>query len=168
MKDLIELIPERVEWKPRFEDDEGQAQELEFIFRPFNLEDESWLGREYPGQRMFEVFRDFEMKEIQRIAFHQLSTNSKRDLMKITFIQVDENGCENETAKTGPEKIGMLVAGEPGKVELIQMILRTRGISTPIFDEIAEGIESGKLNPLLRKMGMEEVIVSPIGEKSLT
>jgi hypothetical protein len=40
--ELTDLIPERVKWEPM-----AGSTKLELYFRPFNIEDESWLKRTY-------------------------------------------------------------------------------------------------------------------------
>lgn len=136
--ELDELIPERVQWTPTFTDENDKPQEVEFHFRPFNLEDESWMKREFGDKKLKEIFEQMKMKEISRIAFRQLDMDSKRRLMKMKFIDMDEDGTEIEIAPKGPDKLGYLTVGLPEQLELLKMILRTRGISMPVLEKLGE------------------------------
>lgn len=138
--ELTELIPERVQWTPKFKDQNDEEKVVEFFFRPFNLEDESWLKREFGEKQLREIFETLQMDKISRIAFRQFEVQSKRTLMEMKFIDIDEDGNEIEIAKTGPEKLGCLVVGYPDQLELMKMLLKTRGISMPILDQLGEKI----------------------------
>lgn len=139
--DLNDLIPERVQWKPSLNGEkDGESKELEFYFRPFNLEDESWLKREFGEKQLQEIFEQLQMDKVARIAFRQLEVDSKRRLMDIKFIDIDEDGNEYEIALKGPDKVSALTYGLPEQLELLKMLLRTRGVSMPILDELGKRI----------------------------
>jgi len=138
--EIEQLIPESVDWTPKFKDENNDEKEVTFTFRPFNLEDESWLKRTYGEKQLQEIFENLQMEKIVRIAFRQLDTNSKRELMKIKFIDIDEDGNEIEIAAKGPDKLGCFVVGYPDQLELMKKLLRTRGISMPILEALGEKI----------------------------
>jgi len=138
--ELEQLIPERVQWTPKFRDENNEEKEVEFFFRPFNLEDEAWLKREFGEKMLREIFEKLQMDKISRIAFRQFEVHSKRKLMEMKFLDLDEEGNEIEIAKTGPEKLGCLVVGYPDQLDLMKMLLKTRGISMPILDQLGEKI----------------------------
>lgn len=133
--ELDELIPERVSWTPTI-----NGEKKDFFFRPFNLEDESFLKREFGDEKLKKIFEDLDMVQITRIAFRQLEVESKKELMKIKFIDVDEDGNDVEIAAKGPEKLSCLIVGLPEQLELVKMLLRTRGVSMPILDKLGEKI----------------------------
>lgn len=149
--ELDELIPERVEWIPKFTNEKNEEKEISFHFRPFNLEDESWLKREFGEKALAEIFEQMKMREISRIAFRQLEIDSKRRLMEMKFIDIDEDGEEIEIATKGPEKLSALIVGLPQQLELLKMLLRTRGVSMPILEKLGETLveEEKKARTLL-------------------
>lgn len=136
---LEELIPESVTFTKKIKG-EGEDRELTFILRPFSLEDESWLKRAYPGDALKKAFESMNMDAISRIAFHQLEVECKKELMKIKFMDMDEEGKDIEVAKTGPQKVAHLVIGYPEQMELLKALLKTRGFSMPIIEELGEHI----------------------------
>lgn len=136
--ELEQLIPERVSWTKIIEGD-GETRELELHFRPFSVEDESWLKTAF-GDKLQEKFEKMDMEALTRIAFRQLDPECKRELMKIKFMDMDEDGNDIEIAKRGPEKLGKLIVGYPDQLELLKALLRTRGFSMPIIEELGEHI----------------------------
>lgn len=138
--ELNELIAERVEWRPVLKQEGKEDIVLELAFRPFSIEDEAWLKRTYPGTRLQEVFEKLETTEIVKIAFHQLEISSKKRIMEVKFIDIDEEGKEFEFAKTGPEKVGVLVRGVQEIITLIDNILKTRGLSLPLLEKIVDQV----------------------------
>ena len=143
--ELEQLIPERVEWNPKITDENGTERELEFHFREFNLEDESYLKRTYGEKKLSEIFENMEMDIITRIAFRQLEIDSKRALMEITFKDLDEDGKDIEVALKGPEKLSYLIKGLNEQLDLIKMLLRTRGISNPLIEKLGETLVETQL-----------------------
>ena len=134
--ELEQLIPERCSWTKTIEGD-GETRELELHFRPFSIEDESWLKTAF-GDELKSIFENMEMDKIARISFHQLDPECKREIMKIKFMDVSEDGEDIEIAKRGPEKLAKLIIGYPDQMELIKILLRTRGFSMPIIEEIGD------------------------------
>lgn len=134
--ELEQLIPERVAWTV---DVPNSDQKITLIFRLFNLEDEAWLKRTYDS-RLEKVFSELQTQEIAKIAFHQLELESKKFLMSVKFLDMDENGAEIEVAKTGPEKVAALTIGAKGITDLINNLLKTRGLSLPLLEKIVEKV----------------------------
>ena len=138
---LEDLIPVRVKWNPKFKDAEGKEIDLEFTFREFNLEDESWLKREFGEDKLQQIFQNLQLDEICRIAYRQLDIDSKKRLMEIKFHDIDEDGNEIEIAQKGPAKLGYLIQGGlPDHLHLVKMLLETRGVSMPMLDELGKKI----------------------------
>lgn len=133
--ELNDLIAEKIEWNPKAGD-----TTLNLQFRLFSIEDEAWLKRTYPGQRLSQVFENLETAEIVRIAFHQLEVASKKVVMGIKFMDVDEEGKDVEVAKTGPEKVGALISGHSGVIEILNLLLKTRGLSLPLLERIVDQV----------------------------
>lgn len=136
--ELDQLIPEQATWERTIEG-EGETRTLNLTFRPFNLEDESWLKVAF-GDELQSKFETMDMDAITRIAFRQLEVESKRELMKLKFMDVDEDGADVEIAKKGSHKLGKLIIGYPDQIELIKILLKTRGFSMPIIDELGEDL----------------------------
>lgn len=136
--ELTDLIPERVKWEPK-----AGENVLELYFRPFCLEDESWLRRNYPGDELQKVFSTLNATELSRICYHQLEPESKRSLMNVKFMDIDEEGKDIEVGKNGPEKIRLMVKGYSETMDLLNCLLKTRGLSVPLLEEI------------VRKVGMD-------------
>jgi len=143
--ELEQLIPERVAWEV---DIPNSTEKRTFFFRLFNLEDESWLKRTY-GDKLNKVFEELQVAEISRISFHQLELDSKRAIMKIKFLDMDENGADIEVAKTGPEKVAALTVGSNGLVTLINNLLKTRGLSLPLLEKIVDQVGIDGLERLM-------------------
>ena len=137
---LVELIPEQVTITKKIKG-EKEDRSLELTLRPFNLEDESWLKKAYPGDALKKAFESMNMDAISRIGFHQLEVNCKKELMKIKFMDMDEDGNDIEVSKTGPQKLAHLIVGYPEQLEFLKALLRTRGFSMPIIEELGEHIE---------------------------
>ena len=66
----------------------------------------------------------------------------ERELMKIKFVEMSEDGEESESSKTGPQKVRKLTVGYPEQMELLTALLKTRGFSMPIIEELAEHMET--------------------------
>lgn len=114
---------------------------LELTFRPFVLADESWLNREFGKSELERIFTEFDMAKICKIGFHQLTLESKRKLMDVKFIDLDEFGEEFEVAKNGVEKILMLLSSIKDQVNFVKFLIETRGASFPVLKEIGEKLE---------------------------
>ena len=132
--ELDQLIPEKTSWKKTIQG-ESETREFTFNFRAFDLEDESWLKRTF-GDSLREKLEQMDMDAITKIAFHQLEAESKRALMKVKFMDIDEDGNDVEVCTTGPAKFGKFVVGYPDQFELLKVLLKTRGLSMPIIEEI--------------------------------
>jgi hypothetical protein len=115
--------------------------EVKLTFRPFVLADESWLKREFPEAELKRIFEEFDMPYIAKIGFHQLTLESKRKLMDIKFVDIDEDGQEFETAKKGTDKILMMLGSFKSQIDFIKFLIETRGASFPIFKEMVEDLE---------------------------
>lgn len=162
---LEELIPERATITKTIKG-EGEEREIELNLRPFNLEDESWLKVAF-GDKLKEIFEKMEMEAISRICFHQLEIESKKEVMKLKFMDMDEEGNESEISKTGPQKIRQIVVGYPEQMELLTALLKTRGFSMPVIEELAQHMETeakGETKPGKKKARKKK----SIGPKSLT
>lgn len=134
--ELEQLIPEKATITKTIEG-EGESRTLELVLREFNLEDESWLKAAY-GDKLQELFEQMDMDVISRVAFHQLEVESKKELMKLKFFDVDENGEDIEIAKTGPQKFRQITKGYVEQFDLLKALLKVRGFSMPIVEEIGE------------------------------
>ena len=138
--ELDQLIPERATIIKKIEGD-GETRELEINLRPFSLEDESWLKVAF-GDKLKELFETMNMEAISRICFHQMEIEAQRELMKIKFMEMDEDGEEKESSKTGPQKIRKLIVGYPEQMELLTALLKTRGFSMPVIEELSKHMET--------------------------
>lgn len=156
--ELEQLIPEKVIWEAEIPNSD---QKITLVFRLFNLEDESWLKRTY-GDKLEKVFSELQTQEIAKIAFHQLDLDSKRSLMSIKFVDMDENGADIEVAKTGPEKVAALTIGAKGITDLINNLLKTRGLSLPLLEKIVAKVGVDGLEKMMSH-GQEQT-----GSKSST
>lgn len=136
--ELDELIPQTVSWKPKYTDGDGKELEFDFTFRPFTLEDESWIKRNFPGDELVKALNGYDKDAVTRIAYKQLNITSKKELMAVKFIDIDEHGKEVEYAKTGPDKIGLLIVGVPEQLKLLEMLMLTRGMSMPMAEEVGK------------------------------
>jgi hypothetical protein len=145
MMELEQFIPERVKWEA---DVPNSEEKLTLFFRLFNLEDESWLKRTY-GDKLDKVFSELQTAEISKIAFHQLELDSKRSLMSVKFLDMDEEGKDIEVAKTGPEKVAALTVGAKGITTLIDNLLKTRGLSLPLLEKIVQEVGTDGLEKLM-------------------
>ena len=77
------------------------------------------------------------MDVISRVAFHQLEVESKKEMMKLKFFDVDEDGNDIEIAKTGPQKFRQITKGYVEQFELLKALLKVRGFSMPISRPLA-------------------------------
>ena len=162
---LEELIPERATIIKTIKG-ENEEREIELHLRPFNLEDESWLKVAF-GDKLQELFEKMDMDAISRICFHQLEIESKKEIMKLKFIDMDEDGNESEISKTGPQKVRHLVVGYPEQMELLTALLKTRGFSMPIIEELSKHMDDAteEIKPGKSKKARKK---KSIGPKSLT
>jgi hypothetical protein len=143
--ELEQLIPERVKWEA---DIPNSEEKLTLFFRLYNLEDEAWLKRTF-GDQLEKVFSELRTMEISRIAFHQLEVDSKRSLMSVKFLDIDEEGADIEVAKTGPEKVALLTIGVEGITSLINNLLKTRGLSLPLLEKIIQEVGEDGLQKIM-------------------
>jgi hypothetical protein len=95
------------------------------------------------------VFKEMQTTEIVRIAWHQLEVESKKTLMTVKFEDMTEDGLVFEVAKDGPGKLGSLVIGVNGLMELIENLLKTRGLSLPLLNKIVEKMGHDGLEKIL-------------------
>lgn len=137
--ELEQLIPEKASLTKKVNAG-GKESEIVLNFRPFNVEDESWLKRAF-GDKLQKHFENMDMEVISRIAFHQLEIESKRKIMSIKFIDIDEDGEEIEVAKTGPKKVAQMTEGYNEQYELLKILLKIRGFSLPIVEEITSHLD---------------------------
>lgn len=139
---LNELIPEQASMDVTIPAESG-VETLKITLRPFDLEDESWLKSAF-GDELKEKLEKLDMDVVSRMAFHQLEIEVKRKLMKIKFLDMNEDtGEEVEIAKTGPKKLRKIIIGVPQQLELVEALLKTRGFSMPILEELSGHIKTG-------------------------
>ena len=132
--ELKEFIPQETSFKLKI----GTA-EKELFLRPFNLRDEAWLDQQWTLEERAEIFQKIDMPPICKIVWHQLTLESKKILMSVKVIDMDESGNELEIATSGPEKLMYCMSeGVQQSINVFQSLLTAKGLSTPALEKLAE------------------------------
>jgi hypothetical protein len=148
--ELQDLTPQDVDWRVNFTID-GQKYDEIFTFRKFSLADEAWLKKRWPGKKLKEVFDNLDMGAICEIAFRVLTMSSKKKLFDIEFEDMDENGNVFEIATTGSEKLQMIVTGLKSQTQLIDHLLKTRGLSLAKVEKLAGALDEAEKKKATKK-----------------
>lgn len=114
---------------------EYEGQTIDITIRAFNLHDEDYM-QSLDKEELKNAFEGLDFKVISKIIFRQLSIDSKRKLMKMSILDMDEDGTEFEVKATGPERLYYLISGEESKVNMLKGLLECRGLSLPKLEEI--------------------------------
>lgn len=136
--DLTKLIPKETRFKLR------QSGDEEFVMRPINLQDEIWLSEEYPGEEIGKVFEEINIKEISRIVFRLLDSESKKFFKKREVEIVDEDGDSESMELGGVALLQSLVSGWDEKAMLMEKLLENIGVSRPKMDEKDKDVKKKK------------------------
>jgi hypothetical protein len=128
MAGLLELRPQESRLKL------GSLKQ-ELVLRPITLADEAWLDETYGSEEITKVFEEVNIKEISRIVFRLLRTDSKKLFKKQTVEIVDENGNCEDIELGGLDLLRTMIVGWPEKIALYNCLLDNIGISRPELDE---------------------------------
>lgn len=115
----------------------------EFRLRKINGHDEIWLQQTW-GNDFANVFSEARLKDLCRIAFHQLNEDQKHHFKKQTVKVVNEEGDEAEHQIGGYLLMACSVVGMEEKTRICEAILETIGISRPMQKEITDGVDQKK------------------------
>ena len=148
--ELDQLIPETVSWTKNIKGESGERS-IDLVFREFNLDDEAWLKREF-GDKLKSLLESLDSETISRMAYRQLEPNSKREIMKLKFIDLGEDGKEFEAATTGPQKLSQIIFGLNDQLKLLDVLMRTRGLSMPALEKMANEFGEGDLGNALKAL----------------
>ena len=133
---LEDLIPQTAEIKLR------NLPDVPLKLRPISMADEIWLKQKY-GDKIESIFNELKMREICEMVYHQIEDKNlfvKRDI-KI----VNEDGDEQVIKLGGVELLLMLISGTQEKIEMVQALLQTIGISRPMLEKLASDEEKKNL-----------------------
>lgn len=128
MLKLEDLIPEGSEFKLRIT---GKTYKL----RPFSMQDELWIQKTF-GDGIHDIFKKLKMQEICRITFHQLEDKSEFTKREVKF--VNEEGDSTVQTLGGVELLFSLISGTDEKIEIVNALLATIGLSRPVVQKLEE------------------------------
>lgn len=132
-----------------------------YRLRPVNLADERWLAETF-GSDLEEIFKEMKMLPIARIVFHQLEEDSKQDFRQIDVKIINEEGVEITKKMGGAELLFWQIRGMNEKIEIIQAMLETIGISRKMLDDFEQDIsDEEKKSQASRPTGQQSLTDSP-------
>ena len=141
-----------------------KQEELELRFRPFELNDEDHLRKNYDDKWIQQVVTAMDVVAMGPLIFRQLDVPSKRKITSIKLIDIDEDGNEVEVAKAGTQKLLHLVQGHENILNIFKSFLACRGFSLPVLEAIADEME-GTQNSKKKVKGQDK---KQTGSKSTT
>lgn len=103
----------------------------EYGIRKINLNDEVWLKQFGNIQKKFDV-EDLDF--MAKLCFRLLK--DKSDFLPMEIDDYDDDGNKFKRVMTGPQRIMELMAGPSNKLELMQAMMVTFGVSRPMFNEM--------------------------------
>lgn len=125
---MSEIVPSPSEFTLR---STGKTYKL----RPFGLEDEQWLDETFGGE-LEKVFREYRIRDILRIAYHQLCDEDKKEFKAREVRLQDEDGEERTERMGGVRLLFARVTGEDEQYAILQALLKARGVSQPLMEEL--------------------------------
>lgn len=133
---LEDLVPEGSEFTLK-------STGLTYKLRAFTMQDEIWLAKTF-GEGIKEIFEKAKMQEICKIVFHQLE--NKEDFCKREVKIINEDGEEVKGTIGGVDLLISLISGMDEKLNIINALLATIGISRGVMEKIQEDTEKKKSN----------------------
>jgi hypothetical protein len=127
--DLNDIVPEGASFSLR---KTGKIYRL----RPINLSDEIWLQKNF-GTGLDAVFREVKMKEICRIAFHQMVEEDKEEFLARDVTVINEEGEKLSVRMGGAELLFVNISGHTEKLAVFEALLHTVGVSRPMIDKLS-------------------------------
>jgi len=106
----------------------------EYRLRPFTLADEKWLQETF-GNDLEKIFREINMVQIARIAFHQMEDDDRRDFVQRDVTFINEDGEEKVVKRGGAELFFWMISGMEEKLQIFQALMHTIGISRAVIDQ---------------------------------
>lgn len=138
---LEDIRPERASFKLK-------ATGKEYWIRPFNLQDELWLQKQY-GEGLKKIFEEGRFHDICRLAYRQLE--SREDFIKQKVSVVNETGDKEEVELGGLDLFFAIVQGMEEKLAILQALLAAIGMSRPI----QEGLIADEMAAMKKKAEKE-------------
>lgn len=143
----------------------------EFTVRLPTLEDEAWLSQAFGDQAQVELQK---VEGMCRFVYRLLSEEDKGFFMSTTREEIDEDGVKRAVTTGGWKAFMASVESMSEKVLMARALVRTRGLSAPVLDEIVQEEIKKKekaANQLKRSAGEPSLTSSPrntdgIGAKS--
>lgn len=130
-----------------FDAEGNPIEEIELRLRKITLDDEAWLKSEF-GKEANPFNESITDEQLCRIAFHQLTTKGKQH-----FAPVDVTFVNDDTGEAAVHRVGgwrlfrMKLAGLQQKIDILNAVLYTAGVSRPMLEKIMTPEE-------LKRMGM--------------
>ena len=125
---LTDLIPTSVDFK---------TCGLDLTFRPYTIADDVNAQKLCGGQKkMISVYQHFDFEKISLIAWYQLEPDSQKIIIdSITAENYHPETGEKEEVKLSPiEKFRKLIIGIGGQIELLNNLIKCKGLNIPDFD----------------------------------
>lgn len=136
--DLKDLIPSDSRFELKVNDDT-----MEFSLGKFTIEKARQLNDRFDGN-LEKVLNEGRSDCIAIIAWSLMKLESKRELMKIEFHDMDEDGIEKEVCKTGPQKLMALMVSVNDVIKVWESVGRSIGISTDTQEKNKEELKKDK------------------------
>ena len=133
---LNDLTPEPVNFELSIP---TKSEKMQLCYRAFSLADEQWVNRTYTQQELADAFLKFDSVIISKIAFKQLDLESKKKIMTLKFLDMDEDGNDIEVNLTGPNKLSAILIGVDSLRIILESLVKCRGVSSPLIEEIKQG-----------------------------
>lgn len=128
---LEDLVPEGSEFTLK-------STGLTYKLRAFTMQDEIWIAKTF-GEGIKDIFEKARMQEICRIVYHQLE--NKEDFCKREVKIINEEGEEVTGQVGGVDLLISLISGMDEKLNIINALLATIGISRGVMEKLQEDTE---------------------------
>lgn len=130
---LEDLIPEQAEFSIK---STGKTYKL----RPINLDDQVWIQKKF-GEGLENVFKTGDLNKITAFTYHLLDQKGREDFVATKENVIDDDGNKAQVTVTGPEKLRQAMSLTHDLKGLVQALLKTMGISSPMLDNIQVSAE---------------------------
>lgn len=136
--ELNAFKPKSVKFKISYPTKKGDIG-FDLEFRPFTMRDELWIDDEIgTKEEVARIFESLEALTILKMTWHQLDIESKRKIMAIKSVDMNEDGDEVEVSLTGIEKLTELVGGGEDILKILTAFNACKGINQELLVKFAE------------------------------
>lgn len=153
------------EFVPRGDSFYLRKTDKRYTLNPMTLLDEDWI-RENIGEEINVLFQKMNMRDLCRVAFHQMCEEDKEDFLAREATFIDDKGEKIKRKIGGAELLCHFISGPHEKKDLTEALYQTAGFSRAMIEKWIKD-QAEKKQPENKKKEPHHDDPS-IGQKSLT